>query len=76
MEDAIDAFRELVSEHGKWIRRAERARLRLATHFSAQSVASMMKERVDLISRNFSFSCDMNDRELTREVGIFDTYGF
>lgn len=76
MNDTISAFRELVSEHPKWIIRANRARDRLAEHFSKQSIASMMKERVDLIGRNFSFSSDMNDRELTREVGIFDTYGF
>lgn len=76
MNDAINAFKELVEEHPKWIKRAERARNRLAQNFSTESVASMMKERVDLIGRNFTFSADMNDRELTREVGIFDTYGF
>lgn len=76
LDDAICAFKELVSEHPKWIQRADRARNRIAEHFSASSVADMMNERIDLIGRNFSFSSDMNKRELDREVGILDTYGF
>lgn len=76
MTDAVLAFKEVVTEHEKWLRKAAFARARISTYFSKISVANLMRERLDLINRNFTFHNDMIERPLEREVGIFEKYGF
>jgi glycosyltransferase involved in cell wall biosynthesis len=76
MSDAVLAFKEVVTEHAKWLRRAALARARVSKYFSTSIVASLMSERLELIIGNFKFKNDMIERTLEREVGIYDTYGF
>ncbi|PBI80633.1 hypothetical protein A9993_13305 [Rahnella victoriana] len=76
LEDATDAFRELVLNHLMWVKRAKRARLRLAREFSVASVGELMQKRIELIGRNFYFPDDMNERHIDFEVGVCNTYGF
>ena len=76
LQDASAAFSELVSDHVKWINKANKARDRLSQEFSIQHVGRLMKERIDLINRNFNFTDDMNGREIDVEFGISESYGF
>lgn len=76
LDDATTAFAELVSDHLAWIRKAARARQRLKQEFSVQRIGTLMKNRIDLISRGFSFPDDMSDRKLDFEVGVCNNYGF
>lgn len=76
MEDAVAAFRELVDDYPAWLLKAVRARDRIRQAFSVTEVGSLMRERLDLINSNFSFVSDMGHRQVERDVGIFDTYGF
>ncbi|WP_342617358.1 glycosyltransferase [Rhodoferax sp. GW822-FHT02A01] len=74
--DATDAFSELVEDHVKWVRKAARARLRIEQEFSVREIGEIMRARIDLISKGFSFHDDMSDREIDLELEIFSTYGF
>lgn len=76
MSDAVLAFKEVVTEHAKWLRKATLARARISKFFSISAVGSLMRERLDLINGNFTFQNDMIERPLEREVGIYETYGF
>lgn len=76
LADAIAAFRELVQDYPAWLRKADGARTRISIEFSVQQVAALMRERIELINSNFSFTSDMAGREVDREVGIWETYGF
>lgn len=76
MDDAIAAFKELVVDYPIWLQKAARARGRIAKAFSVGQVGSLMQERLAMISSNFSFVNDMEDRGVERDVGVFETYGF
>ncbi len=76
MEDAVAAFRELSSDYPNWLKKAEKARMRINQRFSSGYIGNLMKERLSLIHSNFTFAGDMTQRKVTREVGVFDTYGF
>jgi glycosyltransferase involved in cell wall biosynthesis len=76
MTDAVLAFKEVVTEHSKWLRKADLARARISKYFSGSAVSSLMRERLDLIDGNFKFDNDMSERPLEREVGIYEKYGF
>ncbi|MFP1758874.1 glycosyltransferase [Lonsdalea quercina] len=76
LEDATEAFLDLVKNHDIWVKRAARARLRLEREFSVESIGRLMQSRIDLIGRNFSFPDDMNERHIDFEVGVCNTYGF
>jgi glycosyltransferase involved in cell wall biosynthesis len=76
MPDAVLAFQEMVIDHGKWLQKARLARARISKSFSTSAVASLMRERLELINRNFTFHNDMKERPLEREVGIYEEYGF
>lgn len=76
LDDAVDAFCDLVDNHRRWVQRAIRARERLAREFSIENIGLLMKSRVDLIYRNFTFPDDMNERHIDFEVGVCNTYGF
>lgn len=76
MNDAIDAFRELVTDYPRWLKKAARARVRIQSTFSVDQVASLMRERLQLINNKFMFVSDMDKRRIEREVGVFETYGF
>jgi glycosyltransferase involved in cell wall biosynthesis len=76
LDDAIDAFRDLVINHQIWVKRAARARVRLAQEFSVETIGSQMKSRLELIDKNFTFPDDMTERQIDIEVGICDSYGF
>lgn len=76
MDDAIAAFHELVDDYPAWLHKAARARERIAQAFSMGQIGGLMQERLELISSNFSFVSDMGQRQVERDVGVFDTYGF
>ncbi|TPG64841.1 glycosyltransferase [Ewingella americana] len=76
LDDAIEAFRDLVQNHRTWVKRAARARLRLAREFSIEAIGNLMQNRINLIGRNFFFPDDMNERHIDFEVGVSNTYGF
>lgn len=76
LEDATEAFQDLVQNHQQWVKRAARARLRLQREFSIESIGHLMKDRLNLIGRNFYFPDDMNARQIDFEVGVCNTYGF
>lgn len=76
LNDATEAFEDLVQNHGVWVKRAARARLRLEREFSVETIGRLMQSRIDLIGRNFSFPDDMNERHIDFEVGVCKTYGF
>lgn len=76
LDDATEAFSELVTDHKKWVQRAARARLRLQREFSIAEIGAQMRKRVDLIRNNFSFVNDMDDRKIDFQVGISNHYGF
>jgi len=76
MEDAIAAFREVLAEYPLWLKKAARARKRIQQDFSEVQIGRLMRERLQLINNNFSFVGDMGQRQIEREVGIYDTYGF
>jgi glycosyltransferase involved in cell wall biosynthesis len=76
LDDAIDAFKDLVENHPAWVKRAVRARLRLLREFSVSSIGQLMNNRISLIGRNFYFPDDMNERQIDFEVGVCNTYGF
>jgi glycosyltransferase involved in cell wall biosynthesis len=74
--DATAAFTELVSDHRSWVNKAARARKRLAEEFSLQRVGSLMKKRIELIGKDFSFPDETSDRKLDFDVGVCNNYGF
>lgn len=76
LDDATDAFRDLVENHKTWVNRAARARLRLVKEFSVDAIGKLMRKRLDLIDKNFIFPDDMSERQIDFEVGVCDTYGF
>lgn len=76
LEDAVEAFTELVADHNVWVKRAIRARNRIQREFSVEQVGALMRTRLDLIGRNFAFPDDMSGRTIDHEVGISSTYGF
>lgn len=76
MADTVRAFKEMVQDYPRKLRLAANARERIARRFSIEQIGSLMRERIDLINSNFSFTNDMSDRRLDREVGVYDTYGF
>ena len=75
LEDAVRAFKELVHDYPVWLEKAAHARARAARDFSMNAVASLIKERLGLISGNFNFPDDMTNRHIDVEVGIVETYG-
>jgi len=76
LEDATSAFTEMVSHHASWVRKALRARQRLQSEFSLQRVGALMKARIELIERGFSFHDDMTGRMPDFDFGISEGYGF
>jgi glycosyltransferase involved in cell wall biosynthesis len=76
MGDAIDAFKDLVENHKKWVARAMRSRKNIQRDFSIGKIGALMKRRLDLIGDNFSYSDDMSNRRIDYEVGVSNMYGF
>lgn len=76
MEDATEAFVDLVERHEFWAKKAEKARARISREFSVDRIGCLMRKRLDLIGRNFNFPDDMTGRRIDVEVGVCDTYGF
>ncbi|MGI4860816.1 MAG: glycosyltransferase [Janthinobacterium lividum] len=76
LQDAADAFGEMVTRYPAWLGKARRARARVERKFSVEHIGMLMHERITLISNNFTFPDDMSDRHIDHDVGIINTYGF
>lgn len=76
LEDAIEAFNDLVTNHLLWINKSLNARTRISKEFSIEHIGRQMGERLNLIRRNFSFTDDMSNRNIDFDFEISNTYGF
>lgn len=76
MQDTIQAFKELVTNHSAWIKKSLNAKTRIEKEFSIERIGKQMGERLELIGRNFSFADDMSDRQIDFDFEISNTYGF
>lgn len=73
---ATDAIKGMYENYQKRLRIAAASRLKMLEEFSFDYVSRLMKQRVDLISRQFHFLNDLDDRKLDCDVGIYEKYGF